>query len=491
MDQARKLLPLNEADPKALRTPLTGFWVACGPLGARDPLVWAAAVRFYHSRSIQDRALQGGSAFLLLLFAAGASAPQCFECSFDEPAPGKAPGLAPTTARFRFAGTLRPGCSGDVAGSFELVLSGPLAGGGGDAGRAGGAGEGFGSPGAALRTPAAAAGTSALAASAGASPASAPARAAVAAGPARPPSEELPLRTGAPELPPALTDDAPLGEFFWRPDPSGPGEAPGASAGTAKVLVMQQQQITTLQQQVRVLQQQLEKVQTEGSGGGGGLPAAGPGLLGGATVASPSPSRLTARRYPEETDDAARSTEDMRTSLGGGGSSVTSSQDKVNLSSASSASGLDTVRSSLSASVDPEAVASLKEALANAVTRAANAASVAIHGSKGSSAAASMEVSLADSRDSGASSEAVARALLDLPSTSSSGDSLMLEDEDDFGAGARPPKGLMPSDALDDLGVPRMKYQDLSDNSDDEETERLITKYLGRDTVAAFMGAEA
>ena len=67
----------------------------------------------------------------------------------------------------------------------------------------------------------------------------------------------------------------------------------------------------------------------------------------------------------------------------------------------------------------------------------------------------------------------------------------MLEDEDDFGAGARPPKGLMPSDALDDLGVPRVKYQDLSDDSDDEETERLITKYLGRDTVAAFMGAEA
>ena len=253
---------------------------------------------------------------------------------------------------------------------------------------------------------------------------------------------------------------------------------------------MQQQQIATLQQQVRVLQQQLEKVQTEG-GGGGGLPAPGPGLLGGPTVVSPSPSRLAARRYPEEADDTARSTEDMQTSLGGGGSSVTSSQDKVSLSLASSVSGLDTVRSSLSASVDPETVASLKEALAYAVTRAANAAAVAIHGSKGSSAAASMEISLADSRDSGASSEAVARALLDLPSTSSSGDSLMLEDEDDFGAGALPPKGLMPSEALDELGVPRVKYHDLSDDSDDEETERLITKYLGRDTVAAFMGAEA
>jgi len=176
-----------------------------------------------------------------------------------------------------------------------------------------------------------------------------------------------------------------------------------------------------------------------------------------------------------------------------GDASVTSSQDRANLSLASSASGLETVRSSLRASVDPEAVASLKEALANAVTRAANAAAVAIHGSKGSSASASMEVSLADSRDSADSSGGVmARALLDLPSTSSSGDAFMEDDgfEEDFGGGALLPKGLLPSETLDELGVPRVEYQDLSDDSDDEETERLISKYLGRDAAAAFASAE-
>ena len=120
------------------------------------------------------------------------------------------------------------------------MLEGPLEGGGDDAGRA--ASEGFGSPGGPPRVAtAAAAGTAPLAAPADLAPAPPPAAAAVAAGQPLPPSEELPLRTGAPELPPALPDDAPLGEFFWRPDSSGPGEAPGASAGTAKVLVMQQQ----------------------------------------------------------------------------------------------------------------------------------------------------------------------------------------------------------------------------------------------------------
>ena len=311
--------------------------------------------------------------------------------------------------------------------------------------------------------------------------------------PAAKEKEEEPLRTGAPELPQALPDDPPLGDFFWRPAaPAAGGGAPGNAAGTAKVLMMQQQQIATLQQQVRVLQRQLEKVQTEdGERDEGGAGGVGPGLLG---PAPPSVPPLAARRYPEGAEaDLERSTEDMREAREGD-ASVTSSQDRADLSLASSASGLETVRSSLRASVDPEAVASLKEALANAVTRAANAAAVAIHGSKGSSASASMEVSLADSRDSADSSGgAMARALLDLPSTSSSGDAFMEDSlglEEDFGGGALPPRGLLPSETLDELGVPRVQYPDLSDDSDDEETERLISKYLGRDAAAAFASAE-
>ena len=94
MDQGHRLLPLLESEPLAKEMPLLGVWVACGRSGARNPLVFAAAVRFMYSKSIVERSLQSGQ-FLLLLFAAGTGAPQCFECSFElrKGYPGAAEGL--------------------------------------------------------------------------------------------------------------------------------------------------------------------------------------------------------------------------------------------------------------------------------------------------------------------------------------------------------------------------------------------------------------
>lgn len=82
MDQGHRLLPLLENEPLAKEMPLLGVWVACGASGVRSPLVWAACLRFMYSKSIVERALQSG-AFLLLLYASGSGAPQCFECTFE------------------------------------------------------------------------------------------------------------------------------------------------------------------------------------------------------------------------------------------------------------------------------------------------------------------------------------------------------------------------------------------------------------------------
>ena len=81
MDQGHRLLPLLENEPLAKDMPLLGVWVACGATGSRSVLVYAACLRFLFSdAAVRERVLQREH-FLLLLFSAGAGAPQCFECS--------------------------------------------------------------------------------------------------------------------------------------------------------------------------------------------------------------------------------------------------------------------------------------------------------------------------------------------------------------------------------------------------------------------------
>ena len=459
MDQGRKLLPLLDSEPRALQVPLVGFWVACGPAGVRDPLVWAAAVRFMHHPRLQDRALQGRSC-LLLLFAARTGSPQCFEAAFEDADEAYGRGR-PAAVDYGFAGTLLPPAAGATAVSFELV---PKA--GGRVGRAGALEEGEDAgfrPASPVDTTPAPRPSSPVPLAQAPPPPAAPRP--EAAGPL--PSAPTRHRYGVPPL----EADVPPGGFFW--DPAG-ARAPGAPEDATEMLEAQRQVQAQQQEQIVSLQKQIQDLQRRLSDQAR-VKDAGPDLN--ATAIPATAEALAARRYHGVEPDYDEETlpDDMDISLRG----------RANVSYASSA-GTASVRSSLNASIDPQTVQGLKEALDHAVERAANAAEVAISRKQGRDAKAEVAHAL---ESIGTAMEASSHSLhplyADLPS-SSSDDSFVDDDELVPQWLSAPAAEAAPQM---DGEIPRIRYEPLSDSeSENEEEEKLIAKYLGAS--AAQIAAE-
>lgn len=70
MDKTRKVVPLLEADPMTLSTPLCGVWVDLTkqPYETLDhPLVWQACMRFLTNGVLPEKVFLNGSCFLVLL----------------------------------------------------------------------------------------------------------------------------------------------------------------------------------------------------------------------------------------------------------------------------------------------------------------------------------------------------------------------------------------------------------------------------------------
>ena len=166
---------------------------------------------------------------------------------------------------------------------------------------------------------------------------------------------------------------------------------------------------------------------------------------------------LAARRYHGVEPDYDEETlpDDMDISLRG----------RANVSYASSA-GTASVRSRLNASIDPQTVQGLKEALDHAVERAANAAKVAISRKQGRDAKAEVAHAL---ESIGTAMEASSHSLhplyADLPS-SSSDDSFVNEDELVPQWLSAPAAEAVPKM---DGEIPRMCYEPLSDSESDNE----------------------
>ncbi|KAK3265399.1 hypothetical protein CYMTET_25915 [Cymbomonas tetramitiformis] len=82
LDQARKLLPLMDTEPRAFDLPLVGIWVS-GVSNVHHPYVWAALQRFLYNTRLQDKVMSQG-AFMLQLYVKGEPNPTCYDCIVGE-----------------------------------------------------------------------------------------------------------------------------------------------------------------------------------------------------------------------------------------------------------------------------------------------------------------------------------------------------------------------------------------------------------------------
>eukprot|EP00736_Rhodelphis_marinus_P010306 Rmarinus@m.2663 len=88
LDQSRKIVVLLASDPKTYEHPLVGVWVSGVPR-PDSALVWGACLRFLHCRSIQERALMGGSdatagaGFLILAYQSDCQPPRIYEGTWE------------------------------------------------------------------------------------------------------------------------------------------------------------------------------------------------------------------------------------------------------------------------------------------------------------------------------------------------------------------------------------------------------------------------
>ena len=55
---------------QAYNVPLVGVWVS-GVADPKHPLVWLACLKFFATKQLQDKVMQGEQAFLLLLYCSG------------------------------------------------------------------------------------------------------------------------------------------------------------------------------------------------------------------------------------------------------------------------------------------------------------------------------------------------------------------------------------------------------------------------------------
>ena len=65
---AAKLTVFNGV--QAYNVPLVGIWVS-GVANPKHPLVWLACLKFFATKQLHDKVMQGSQAFLLLLYSLG------------------------------------------------------------------------------------------------------------------------------------------------------------------------------------------------------------------------------------------------------------------------------------------------------------------------------------------------------------------------------------------------------------------------------------
>ena len=84
MDQTRRLVPLEETDPRARELPIVGVWVE-GAGSVLHVSAWAACLRFARAENFRDKATQRGGFLLAVYRPGGREGPECFDARLEEP----------------------------------------------------------------------------------------------------------------------------------------------------------------------------------------------------------------------------------------------------------------------------------------------------------------------------------------------------------------------------------------------------------------------
>ena len=84
MDQTRRLVPLEETDPRARELPVVGVWVE-GAGSVLHVSAWAACLRFARAENFRDKATQRGGFLLAVYRPGGREGPECFDARLEEP----------------------------------------------------------------------------------------------------------------------------------------------------------------------------------------------------------------------------------------------------------------------------------------------------------------------------------------------------------------------------------------------------------------------
>jgi hypothetical protein len=131
MDQARRLVPLIETEPRAFDLPVVGVWVS-GAANVAHLSVWASCLRFAAHAGLADKVTQKGSFLLALYQPGGRAGPACYDVRAVEAA-------APFT---RYSASMRCVPGEGTAARFQVVGSGSGAGARSGGGEGGGGGSG-------------------------------------------------------------------------------------------------------------------------------------------------------------------------------------------------------------------------------------------------------------------------------------------------------------------------------------------------------------